>query len=300
MRCAGDRWPHRWRRARRSGEEGREPVSFFLSFFVDQFSTLSPPTSACSLVPLSHTFRARPRSPFKTPRTLGDLLAQHLDSSARSKKAAAAAAAAAGASSSSASHSSSARGGKASSSGKTGSSDVGRRPPDPLSLPLATRHLAASALYGAAVVGPLGHAWYRWLDAFVSARFVRGSAKFVVSKVLLDEVVFGPVHVAGFFATVVVVAEGGGLPEIAKKVKRDFVSTYAAEFAFWPAFQAVNFWRVPVRHQLLAVNLACLLDATFLCWASAHDDWVSAAKGALGMEVSELSSSKGGGKRRAA
>ena len=125
-------------------------------------------------------------------------------------------------------------------------------------------------------MGPLGHAWYRWLDAFVSARFLRGSARFVASKVLLDEVVFGPVHVAGFFATVVVV-----------------------ELAFWPAFQAVNFWRVPVRHQLLAVNLACLLDATFLCWASAHDDWVSAAKGALGMEV-KVEKGESGKKGRAA
>ena len=163
---------------------------------------------------------------------------------------------------------------------------------------LATRHLAASALYGAAVVGPLGHAWYRWLDAFVSARFLRGSARFVAAKVLLDEVVFGPVHVAGFFATVVVVAEGGGAAEVAAKVRRDFASTYAAELAFWPAFQAVNFWKVPVRHQLLAVNLACLLDATFLCWASAHDDWVSAARGALGMEVEKgKKEEKGGGKK---
>ena len=42
-------------------------------------------------------------------------------------------------------------------------------------------------------------------------------------------------------------------------------SAYAAELVLWPAFQAFNFWKVPVRHQLLAVNTACLLDATFLC-----------------------------------
>ena len=43
-----------------------------------------------------------------------------------------------------------------------------------------------------------------------------------------------------------------------------------AELAFWPAFQAFNFWKVPVRHQLLAVNFGCLLDATFLCWCAVH------------------------------
>lgn len=243
-------------------------------------------------VSLSPTFSLKHTQ--KTLRTLGDLLAQHLDSSSRSKKASAAA---------TGSHaSSSARGGKASSSGKArgGAAEQGGAQGDNFPFHFATKHLAASALYGAAVVGPLGHAWYRWLDAFVSARFLRGSARFVASKVLLDEVVFGPVHVAGFFATVVVVAEGGGPAEVAAKVRRDFASTYAAELAFWPAFQAVNFWKVPVRHQLLAVNLACLLDATFLCWASAHDDWVSAARSALGMEKVEKEKGGGGKKGRTA
>ena len=101
------------------------------------------------------------------------------------------------------------------------------------------------------------------------------------------------------------------------QISSDFVPTYLAELAFWPAFQALNFWRVPVRHQarrgqgglgacrvggrawlarasghpvhcapfhqfhpflcsclqLLVVNAACLLDATFLAWASSHEGW---------------------------
>lgn len=56
------------------------------------------------------------------------------------------------------------------------------------------------------------------------------------------------------------------MQDVKRKCKNDFWSAYAAELVFWPAFQAVNFWKVPLRHQLLAVNLACLLDATFLCW----------------------------------
>ena len=38
-----------------------------------------------------------------------------------------------------------------------------------------------------------------------------------------------------------------------------------------------------VRHQLLAVNAACLLDAVFLAWVSSSDDWVGGAKAALGL-----------------
>ncbi len=56
--------------------------------------------------------------------------------------------------------------------------------------------------------------------------------------------------------------------DVKDKLRSDFLSAYIAELAFWPAFQAVNFWKVPVRHQLLAVNLACLVDATFLCWCA--------------------------------
>jgi protein Mpv17 len=139
---------------------------------------------------------------------------------------------------------------------------------------LSGRHVAASAAYGAVVVGPLGHAWYRFLDAWVAARAPRGSARFVAAKVLLDEIVFGPIHVAGFFAAVAVAEDGGfNLGALSDKLRRDFWPTYAAELAFWPAFQAFNFARVPLRHQLLVVNLACLLDATFLCWVSRRTGW---------------------------
>ena len=53
---------------------------------------------------------------------------------------------------------------------------------------------------------------------------------------------------------------------IKRKVQQDFWSTYLAELAVWPGFQTLNFWKVPVQHQLLVVNLASLIDSTFLCW----------------------------------
>jgi Mpv17 / PMP22 family len=54
----------------------------------------------------------------------------------------------------------------------------------------------------------------------------------------------------------------------------DFWPTYLAEAAFWPGFQALNFLAVPVQHQLLAVNVACLADSTFLCWCVAANPWL--------------------------
>lgn len=57
-----------------------------------------------------------------------------------------------------------------------------------------------------------------------------------------------------------------GLQDVEQKIRRDFLSTYVAELLIWPAVQTFNFAKVPVRHQLLFVNSASLIDATFLCW----------------------------------
>ncbi|KAK9806218.1 hypothetical protein WJX72_005796 [[Myrmecia] bisecta] len=133
-------------------------------------------------------------------------------------------------------------------------------------------HVLMSGIYGATVIGPCGHFWYQGLEKFVANRFAHGSAKFIATKVACDELIFGPLHVLSFFAFMVK-AEGGSWKDVGEKIKRDFVTAYAAELVFWPTFQTINFWKVPVQHQLLAVNTACLLDSTFLCWVNKQDDW---------------------------
>jgi len=56
--------------------------------------------------------------------------------------------------------------------------------------------------------GPVGHVWYQFLDKFARSRLRVGSASFIATKVVLDEGVFGPIHVLGFFAYMTL-AEGG-------------------------------------------------------------------------------------------
>lgn len=57
----------------------------------------------------------------------------------------------------------------------------------------------------------------------------------------------GSVYVLAFFAFIALALEGSGLAGLRDKVATDFLPTYAAELALWPAVQAVNFSRVPVR-----------------------------------------------------
>lgn len=117
-------------------------------------------------------------------------------------------------------------------------------------------------------------------------------------QVAADTFIYTPLNVGLFFAYITAV-EGGGwtvseharLPRIAfalvlsqmtrsnthcqafhfaqevrHKLQQDFLPTMAAEVAIWPAYQAVNFARVPVQHQLLMCSIGTLFDSTFLCW----------------------------------
>lgn len=56
------------------------------------------------------------------------------------------------------------------------------------------------------------------------------------------------------------------MQDVKNRVRQDFIPTFLAECLYWPFIQGFNFWKVPVKHQLLVVNTACLADSTFLSW----------------------------------
>jgi protein Mpv17 len=39
------------------------------------------------------------------------------------------------------------------------------------------------------------------------------------------------------------------------------------QVSVWPLVQSVNFSVVPVRHQLLVINMFTIVDAAFMSWA---------------------------------
>lgn len=53
-----------------------------------------------------------------------------------------------------------------------------------------------------------------------------------------------------------------------EKLRKDYLSTLLTEMVIWPGYQACNFWKVPVKHQLLVINAATIVDSTFLCWCA--------------------------------
>jgi len=133
--------------------------------------------------------------------------------------------------------------------------------------------LAAVTVYGFIVQGPLGHAWLICLDEAVSLFLHEGTLWNLVVKVVGDSIIELPLHVVLFFAWMEMF-NGNGFAVVALKVRHEFWPTYIAELLFWPAFQLINFWKVPVKHQLLAINIACIFDSTFLCWAHTQASWL--------------------------
>lgn len=97
------------------------------------------------------------------------------------------------------------------------------------------------------------------------------SFKFVASKVAADGIIFGPLDLLVFFSYMGF-SSGKSAAQVKEDVKRDFLPALILEGAIWPAVQVANFRFVPVRNQLLYVNLFCLVDSCFLSWIEQQQD----------------------------
>lgn len=114
---------------------------------------------------------------------------------------------------------------------------------------------------------------YEGLDRFIRLKLQLQpkSARFIATKVALDSLTFGPLDLAVFF-TYMGLASGKTVDEVKEGLKRDFLPAFVLEGGIWPIFQVVNFRYVPVRYQLLYVNVFCLLDSAFLSWVEQQKD----------------------------
>ena len=149
--------------------------------------------------------------------------------------------------------------------------------------PLDLRRAALAGAYGFGFVGPFGHTWYKWLDR-VSGAWSRGPGlSRTAGKLALDTFAFGPFSVAVLFVHMGL-GEGESPQVIRRKLEEDLLPTVLLDSAFWVPFQCANFTLVPPRHNLLAVNLACLADSCLLSWAK-HADVASLLHGAWGRRM---------------
>ncbi|MBA0657721.1 hypothetical protein Gotri_009233 [Gossypium trilobum] len=135
------------------------------------------------------------------------------------------------------------------------------------------KRVAITSMFGFGFVGPAGHYWYEGLDRFIKLRLQLRpkSVKFVAAKVAMDGLIFGPFDLFVFFSYMGL-STGKSVPEVKADVKRDFIPALILEGGIWPIVQIANFRYVPVRYQLLYVNIFCLLDSAFLSWIEQQKD----------------------------
>lgn len=137
------------------------------------------------------------------------------------------------------------------------------------------KRTAITSIFGLGFVGPVGHLWYEGLDKLIRLRLrlEPKTARFVATKVAADGIIFGPFDLFVFFSYMGF-ASGKKIAEVKEDVKRDFLPALVLEGGAWPILQVANFRYVPVRYQLLYVNMFCLLDSAFLSWLEQQKDAV--------------------------
>ncbi|KAG1330393.1 PXMP2/4 family protein 4 [Cocos nucifera] len=135
------------------------------------------------------------------------------------------------------------------------------------------KRVAITSTFGLAYDGPVGHYWYEYLDYYIRVRLQLQpkSLKFVTAKVVADGLLCGPLDSLIFFSYMGL-ASGKSMDQVKEDVKKDFLPAVLVEAGVWPFVQVANFRFVPVRYQLLYVNIFCLLDSTFLSWIEQQGD----------------------------
>ncbi|CAH8625842.1 unnamed protein product [Schistosoma haematobium] len=107
--------------------------------------------------------------------------------------------------------------------------------------------------------------YYSWLDKVFSGV----SLTIVAKKVLLDEVLIGPISLAIFFLY-------NGFCDTCtmagafQRCRQSFLSGYLSDLVYWPILQTINFALVPPGYRVLYVIFFTSLWNTYLCFFNAR------------------------------
>ncbi|MEW5298347.1 MAG: hypothetical protein WDW38_000920 [Sanguina aurantia] len=148
---------------------------------------------------------------------------------------------------------------------------IGQRLAEPHKPGVDCRRAALTAAFGGGFIGPIGHVWYASLDTLCARFGAPGTLRLMVAKVIADNIIYGSLYIAAFFAFGVTVIDRQGMSEFVARMRSDFLPTMLAELAVWPPYMALIFSKVPVPHQLLATNFMTLFDVAFLSYISTQD-----------------------------
>ncbi|MGK3744976.1 MAG: protein Mpv17 [Bacillariaceae sp.] len=131
------------------------------------------------------------------------------------------------------------------------------------------KRTAIQTFYAGAIWGVAGHYWYQFLDEQALKFATEGTKVFIIVKLGVEMIFLHPIALFAFF-TLVALLGGESIIEIKKQLRRDYWQTLLLELCLWTPLDLVNFIYVPVKHQLLVVNTACLLESIMLSYIKSN------------------------------
>ncbi|KAI1285420.1 Mpv17-like protein 2 [Halotydeus destructor] len=103
--------------------------------------------------------------------------------------------------------------------------------------------------------GMVTHYWYIFLDSRLGTARNLG---LVCKKVLFDQIVFSPVNLATYFATLGI-CERSSLSKVKDELlEKGMQQIYVAEWFIWPPAQFFNFYCLPMKYRILFDNVISL------------------------------------------
>ncbi|ORX69274.1 hypothetical protein DL89DRAFT_218910, partial [Linderina pennispora] len=135
-----------------------------------------------------------------------------------------------------------------------------------------TRRTIRFVTWGA-ICAPVLHKWYLFLNcqfplpALDTSKTLFASA--VAKRVAADQLVYAPLGIAGFFIAMNAM-EGHGWRSAKHRLGELYRPTLFANYAVWPAVQAINFAFIPTIYRVPFCSAISIFWNAFISWTNAQ------------------------------
>lgn len=157
---------------------------------------------------------------------------------------------------------------------KVGGKEISKQ--DDHSFEIDYQRLKGVAVTGFGFLAPLALAWYPFLHRFMARNFsqwAEGSAKYVATKVALENVLLPAPVCLGYFVIPAAVEGGHQWESLWHKLHADFVPSVATDTIFWCVISPVNYKYVALKYQPLFSCVVDGLEAAGLSYLTHQDDF---------------------------
>ncbi|XP_065837418.1 uncharacterized protein [Oscarella lobularis] len=126
------------------------------------------------------------------------------------------------------------------------------------------KRLGRATVFGFAILGPLAHLHFNFLEYLVVKRFAVRASLMPFAKVFIEQFTYWAISINMIYHFSIAVMEGLGVEGGIERVKTKIIPTMKANYMLWPAVQIINFKLVPLAHQLNFVLIVSIGWAVYL------------------------------------